>query len=1197
MPQKAQFLLQLAQAAARETRQQAALPQVAVNVWDTLTGSHAPPLQQQPGSGSRAQHKAEQQRSVAASAAASDRLSSGLGLLHISKSLAGQDAAPHHYPAHLLAQAHLAGSHWGQHPHLTGSIAADTAALYDTSSHTQHQQQLAGLPRQSGGLGPLQSCLPLRPAAPGLGSLDANNRSGSSGSLGPGGMRKPRYNNSISLNKQIMNTHSARELHTIVRSKGAGFDFFNISSAIARVPKLVGPAGGVQNDSTAKALVDDLASLMASNINTFDARGLANSAWAFGKLKYAPNQKLPQLIAAAAITKMDVFSAQNLSNLLWSFVYLHHRDEALMAAVAKKVVSKVTEFKPQELANVVWAFASMDHYEPHLMDVVGARALALVDQFKEQELSNVVWAFAKLHHYEQGLFAHLLAAVKAKLPHFLPQGVSNIAWALATAGHRDEPLFEQLLAHCVSDIGSYDVQGLSNLLWACATLGHRDPTFLQAVLQECTARIERMSSQNLSNALWACAALGHADSRMLGTWAEAVLHKLDMFEPQGLSNTAWAFAKLGFSSPVLFEALAEAALGKLDAFTAQGLSNTAWAYATMGHYHPALVQQLAEQVARQVSAFNAQNCSMSAWAFATLRHYHPALFDALLEQLAAQLPAGVEPQNIANSLWAFARAGHPLGVHTEPLVAAAKALLPQMNQQELCNTAWALGVLGQLDRDTWQQFCNCLGNVQGLTPEGVHQAFHAQLMLHSQLAREAGVPLASLPAEQLPTLPEPLHSHAHYMWLTSAVDVHISKLQADVSAALLVAGIPNSMEWLTDDGLFSIDIAFQVDGQPVAVEVDGSHHYTNSTPHIPLSEVLVRRRLLQDRGWKVVNIGYLDWEMLPDDQQTKAAALLQLVASELGPNTNWQQVGPPAGCQESSQLAQQQQQMMRRQSQTNGNGSTATAWGSAAAAAVAAAVGGDSCSGLVVQRGAFGGYSTAAVQGGLGGYGMLDMSGLTAANTSQFGGVSSSNSSNSAWGLGLGGWGGIGGPAWGANTASPWVPASSSAVAAAADAAQASMLHRLQAQQQQQQVQRMWESGYAAGAAAAAAAAAAGPSQRMSPEHLVVGGPTRASSACRGSGSSSSTNVAAIGEGRASLASSPGSSKAGSCCDEQAAGPTAAAGNDLRTASVAGSAGSFTRAASSQWVESPNDGGIRMPAFTWGDPLTSSIWGPAGGQA
>lgn len=137
----------------------------------------------------------------------------------------------------------------------------------------------------------------------------------------------------------------------------------------------------------------------------------------------------------------------------------------------------------------------------------------------------------------------------------------------------------------------------------------------------------------------------------------------------------------------------------------------------------------------------------------------------------------------------------------------------------------------------------------GLTPEGVHQSFHAQLMLHSQVARSAAASLSFVPTEQLLTLPEPLHSHARRMWLTSAVDVHVSKLQADVSNALLLAGIPNSMEWLTDDGLFSIDIAFQVDGQPVAVEVDGSHHYTNSVPHMPLSEVLVRRRLLQVSRW------------------------------------------------------------------------------------------------------------------------------------------------------------------------------------------------------------------------------------------------------------------------------------------------------------------------------------------------------------
>eukprot|EP00882_Tetradesmus_deserticola_P033588 GHRQ01038380.1.p2 GENE.GHRQ01038380.1~~GHRQ01038380.1.p2 ORF type:complete len:148 (+),score=54.70 GHRQ01038380.1:2-445(+) len=130
------------------------------------------------------------------------------------------------------------------------------------------------------------------------------------------------------------------------------------------------------------------------------------------------------------------------------------------------------------------------------------------------------------------------------------------------------------------------------------------------------------------------------------------------------------------------------------------------------------MQRLAEQVRRQVSSFNAQNCSMTAWAFSTLRHYDAALFEALLQQLAGQLPGNVEPRNISNSLWALARMGHPLGAHAEPLAAAARQLLPRMSQQELCNTVWALGVLGQLDWDTWQQFCACLGKLPGALLQG-----------------------------------------------------------------------------------------------------------------------------------------------------------------------------------------------------------------------------------------------------------------------------------------------------------------------------------------------------------------------------------------------------------------------------------------------------------------------------------------------
>lgn len=69
------------------------------------------------------------------------------------------------------------------------------------------------------------------------------------------------------------------------------------------------------------------------------------------------------------------------------------------------------------------------------------------------------------------------------------------------------------------------------------------------------------------------------------------------------------------------------------------------------------------QVLQQVEGFSAINCSNTLWACATLRYYHQGLFEALLERMTAHLDE-VEPQNVANCLYAFARVNHSLGRHT-----------------------------------------------------------------------------------------------------------------------------------------------------------------------------------------------------------------------------------------------------------------------------------------------------------------------------------------------------------------------------------------------------------------------------------------------------------------------------------------------------------------------------------------------------
>lgn len=255
MPHKAQLLLQLAQAAAKvETRQQGVLPSVAVNVWDTITGTHAPAAHKQPQQHAASSAASGSGRSAGqqAQGSADHRLPGGLNFLHFQHHPSAHCSAVNSHAQQLLAQQAAAFHHWGMHPGLAGHYAApDTAALYDNSAWAQHglpgpllHAPFHGLPRPAAVAGLAPPSSQRMPAAP------TRTLAGTAGQQAPpqlGGARKARFNNnSISLNKQIMNTHSTRDLHTIVRSKGSNFDFFNISSAIARVPKLVGSSGGVQ---------------------------------------------------------------------------------------------------------------------------------------------------------------------------------------------------------------------------------------------------------------------------------------------------------------------------------------------------------------------------------------------------------------------------------------------------------------------------------------------------------------------------------------------------------------------------------------------------------------------------------------------------------------------------------------------------------------------------------------------------------------------------------------------------------------------------------------------------------------------------------------------------------------------------------------------------------------------------------------
>jgi hypothetical protein len=132
---------------------------------------------------------------------------------------------------------------------------------------------------------------------------------------------------------------------------------------------------------------------------------------------------------------------------------------------------------------------------------------------------------------------------------------------------------------------------------------------------------------------------------------------------------------------------------------------------------------------------------------------------------------------------------------------------------------------------------------------------HLAQLLQAHLASQfLGLGLVTLPPAMLEVAVKARREEAS--------KVTVSKSQREVGDSLRRLGIPHELEYVTADGLFSIDLAM-VDRR-IAIEFDGPLHFTTNTLE-PLGHTRLRNRLLSAMGWHVVCIPFFDWDRL---QQT-----------------------------------------------------------------------------------------------------------------------------------------------------------------------------------------------------------------------------------------------------------------------------------------------------------------------------------------
>jgi very-short-patch-repair endonuclease len=282
-------------------------------------------------------------------------------------------------------------------------------------------------------------------------------------------------------------------------------------------------------------------------------------------------------------------------------------------------------------------------------------------------------------------------------------------------------------------------------------------------------------------------------------------------------------------------------------------------------------------IVRVALTMNAQNVTNTFWALATLgRQALEGSMRPALEGAAVRLAPTMSAKHVANMLWGLAtlawQAGK--GPMRPAFEGAFVRMAPNMKVQDVTNSLWAFAALG------WHATAELVAvfeqQLEAFSPNGGLLQFstsHLSQLLQAHLASQfLGLGLITLPPSLLQVA---LKARREVVQ-----KVTVSESQRQVGESLRRLGVSHKLEYITADGLFSIDLA--VVDQRIALEFDGPSHFTRNTLE-PLGHTRLRNRLLSAMGWHVVPIPFFDWARLHHPEQMDAYVRHRLLRDPSAP--------------------------------------------------------------------------------------------------------------------------------------------------------------------------------------------------------------------------------------------------------------------------------------------------------------------------
>eukprot|EP01026_Neomeris_dumetosa_P018107 TRINITY_DN17093_c0_g3_i2.p1 TRINITY_DN17093_c0_g3~~TRINITY_DN17093_c0_g3_i2.p1 ORF type:complete len:550 (-),score=48.53 TRINITY_DN17093_c0_g3_i2:313-1815(-) len=272
-------------------------------------------------------------------------------------------------------------------------------------------------------------------------------------------------------------------------------------------------------------------------------------------------------------------------------------------------------------------------------------------------------------------------------------------------------------------------------------------------------------------------------------------------------------------------------------------------------YDQELVGKIASLLLDHIPSFSSSQLVQIAASLSQLRHHCNALINAIDQALISKL-AELKSFMFVRLLFAYRNLHNTdLQLNMDPYIKHALNKFDSFSLERIVEICYSFAVIGEWNEEFWSKATRLLKSLDVSQLQDRVKGNSTMLIRIQKLAEINGIRSFELPVN--------LRKESVRAWKELQSRCAASAWQLRIYNMIKEIGYENAvLAHETEDELMQVDVMVEIDGQKLAIEADGPDHFTSNFPCYVTHKTLIRDKLLQNLGYKVVSIPFYEWKML-----------------------------------------------------------------------------------------------------------------------------------------------------------------------------------------------------------------------------------------------------------------------------------------------------------------------------------------------